>query len=68
MSVSIREVLEDAGVGYDLSTLEDSYWLLSQVKEFEELVEKAQEIVDEEEARLSAIAEVEYQARFGDEE
>ena len=66
MSVSILEVIE-AG-GYDLTTLEDAEWLLCQVNEFEELVEKAQDLVDDEQDRQNAIDEAEYQARFGDEE
>jgi len=45
MSVSLLEVIE-AG-GYDLNNYEDANWLLSKRNEFEELVEKAQEIVDE---------------------
>lgn len=44
MSISILEVIE-AG-GYDLDTVEDAEWLLSQQSEFEELVEKAEELVD----------------------
>ena len=47
MSVSLREVIE-AG-GYDLSTPEDANWLLSKQSEFEELIEEAQETVDNEE-------------------
>ncbi len=47
MSVSLLEVIE-AG-GYDLATTEDAAWLLSKQNEFEELVEKAQELVEESE-------------------
>lgn len=43
MSVSLQEVIEAAG--YDLTTLEDSYWLLSKQKEFEYLVEDAERLV-----------------------
>lgn len=49
MSVSIAEVIT-AG-GYDLSTLEDSLWLLSQQDQLGELVERAREIVEEYELR-----------------
>ena len=44
MSVSLLEVIEHGG--YDLSTVEDANWLLSKQNEFEELIEKAQELVD----------------------
>jgi len=47
MSASLLEVIE-AG-GYNLNTKEDAIWLLSKRNEFEELVEKAQELVDEKE-------------------
>lgn len=47
MSVSLLEVIE-AG-GYDVTTPEDANWLLSKQREFEELIEQAQEIVDGEE-------------------
>lgn len=46
MSVSLLEVIE-AG-GYDVTTPEDALWLLSKQNEFEELIEQAQELVDEE--------------------
>ena len=45
MSVSLLEVIE-AG-GYDLTTEEDSIWLLSKQQEFEELVEQAEDLLDE---------------------
>lgn len=64
MSVSLREVIE-AG-GYDLSTLEDANWLLAKQNEFEELIEKAEKIVEKEEQRLYDEAEAEYQKTFGD--
>lgn len=45
MSVSLSEVLEDAG--YDIkNNVEDAIWLLSQRDEFEELYEIADEVVD----------------------
>lgn len=46
MSVSLLEVLE-AG-GYDLSQPDDCIWLLSKQSEFEELVEQAEERLEEE--------------------
>lgn len=48
MSVSLLEVIERGG--YDLNTVEDANWLLSKRQEFEELVEKAEELVEEKEA------------------
>lgn len=45
MSVSLLEVIEAAG--YDLNTPEDANWLLSKQSEFEELVNKAEELVEE---------------------
>lgn len=48
MSVSLLEVLE--GAGYDvLHNREDAEWLLSQEDEFEELYDKAEEVVEREE-------------------
>ena len=44
MSVSLLEVIE-AG-GYDITTYDDANWLLSKQSEFEELIEQAQEVVD----------------------
>lgn len=46
MSVSLREVIE-AG-GYNLETVEDANWLLSKQNEFEELIEAAEQKVEEE--------------------
>jgi hypothetical protein len=45
MSVSLLEVIE-AG-GYDITTKQDAIWLLSKQNEFEELIEKAQDLVDD---------------------
>lgn len=43
MSVSLQEVLENAG--YDIeNNPEDASWLLSRAGEFEELCEKAEEV------------------------
>lgn len=48
MSVSIQEVLEQAG--YDIKhNREDAQWLLSQQDEFEELCEDAEDLIDESE-------------------
>lgn len=45
MSVSLQEVLENAG--YDIkNNPEDAMWLLAQKNEFEELCEKAEETSD----------------------
>ena len=44
MSVSLLEVIEAAG--YDLTTEDDARWLLSKQNEFEELIDKAQDLVD----------------------
>lgn len=64
MSVSLLEVIEHGG--YNLETVEDANWLLSKQTEFEELMEKAQELVDKiEEAELEQ-SEKEYNERFGD--
>lgn len=45
MSVSLLEVIE-AG-GYDLSLEEDCLWLLSKRSEFEELIEQAEETLEQ---------------------
>lgn len=47
MSVSLREVIEHGG--YDLDTVEDARWLVSKQSEFEELVKKAEELIEEDE-------------------
>lgn len=63
MSVSLLEVIE-AG-GYDLSTEEDARWLLLQVNQFEELVIKAEDMIEQiEEAELIASDE-DYRKVFG---
>ena len=66
MSVTITEVIE-AG-GYDLKTIEDAEWLISQENQFNELLDKAKELVEAEQERLDAIAEAEYQSRCGENE
>ena len=62
MSVSILEVIE-AG-GYDLSTADDARWLLSQVNQFEELVVKAEDMLEAIEEAENERLEREYQSRF----
>lgn len=47
MSVSLLEVIE-AG-GYDISTVEDAQWLLGKQSEFEELIEQAENLIEESE-------------------
>lgn len=45
MSVSLQEVLENAG--YDIeNNLDDAIWLMSKQNEFEELIETCKEIID----------------------
>lgn len=63
MSVSILEVIE-AG-GYDLSTPEDAKWLLAQVNQFEELVVKAEDMLEAIEQAETDILEKEYKERWG---
>ena len=62
MSVSLLEVIE-AG-GYDLSTEEDAKWLLCQVNQFEELVVKAEDMLEAIEEAENERLEKEYQSRF----
>ena len=45
MSTSIGEVIS-AG-GYDLTTLEDARWLVSLESNFDDLIEKAEELIEE---------------------
>lgn len=66
MSASILEVIE-AG-GYNLETLEDANWLLAQRNQFDELVEKAEELVDAEAEKESERAEQEYRETFPEEQ
>ncbi len=47
MSVSIGEVIESGG--YDLTKLEDAQWLVSQESEFDELIEQAENLIEESE-------------------
>ena len=66
MSVTITVVVE-AG-GYDLKTIEDAKWIISQENKFNELLDKAKEIIEAEQERLDAIAEAEYQSMCGENE
>ena len=65
MSVSLFEVIEQGG--YDLNNLEDAYWLKSKSSEWDELLEKAENMINAHEEEENRIAEEEYQKRFGDE-
>jgi len=62
MSVSLLEVIETAG--YDLSTLEDNEWLVSKRREFEELLDKADFMIDQEVEKELVASEVEYEKHF----
>lgn len=44
MSVSLEEALN--GAGYNLSDPEDCEWLLGKEEEFDELINKAQNVID----------------------
>lgn len=44
MSMTLSEVLEKAG--YDFSTVKDAEWLTGREEEFDELVEKAEEVIE----------------------
>ncbi len=66
MSVSLIEVIE-AG-GYDLSTVEDANWLLSKRTEFDELIEKAEALVEAHEELENEKAEAEYRESFPEED
>lgn len=52
MSVSLLEVIEHGG--YDLNTTEDALWLVSKQREFESLVEKAEELLEKAEEEAEA--------------
>ena len=48
MSVTLQEVLEHAG--FDITNnIDDAEWLLSQQDEFEDLIEKAETLIEESE-------------------
>ena len=44
--ITLREVIENAG--YDIDTTEGAKWLLSKQAEFNQLIENAEELVEEE--------------------
>ena len=44
MGVLLIEVIEHAG--YDLNTVADAIWLLSKQREFDELIEQAEALVE----------------------
>jgi len=62
MSVSLLEVIEAAG--YDLNTLEDNEWLVSKRREFEELLDKADFMIDQEQEKRDLAAEVKYETDY----
>ena len=62
MSVSLRELIE-AG-GFDLRTLDDAIWLKSREKEFDELLEAAEEKINKAEEREAAEIWKEYERRW----
>lgn len=62
MSVSLLDVIQ-AG-GYSLNTEEDARWLLATQNEYEALVEKAYDLVNEIEEAESARQELEYERRW----
>ena len=42
--ITLLDLIEQSG--YDITTKQDAIWLLSKQNEFEELIEKAQDLVD----------------------
>jgi len=48
MSVSIREVIENGG--YDLTTVEDARWLIEQEAMFDDLIDEAEELIEQAES------------------
>ena len=60
--ISLQEVIESSG--YNLNTVQDSIWLLSKQREFEELIDKANFIFDQEQEKRDLAAEVEYESHF----
>ena len=66
MSVSLNEVISHGG--YDLTTVEDARWLLSKQAEFEELIEKATELVEAEEEKETEEIERRYKETFEESE
>ena len=66
MSVSILEALEHGGWDVE-NNPEDARWLLAQVNQFEELVTKAEDLIEKIEEAENERLEREYQERWGDE-
>ena len=66
MSISLLEVIE-AG-GYDMNTIEDCEWLVSKQSEFEELITRAENLIEKHESIENEKAEAEYDKRFPKEE
>ena len=62
MSVSLLEVIE-AG-GYDLATEYDARWLLGTQMEYERLITRARDLINDIEEAESAEAELEYERRW----
>ena len=54
--------------GWDLTEPEDARWLLSQDAEWSDLIDKAQDLIDEEQDKQDAIDEAIYQEQFGSDE
>ena len=48
MSVSLQEVLESAGFDI-LNNIDDAEWLLSQQGEFDDLIEKCETLIEDQE-------------------
>ena len=62
MGVRLIEVIE-AG-GYDIRTEDDARWLLSTHTEYEQLIDQAQQFIDEIEEAEFAEEELEYERRW----
>ena len=65
MSVSLLQIIEEAG--YNLSKIEDCYWLKSKSKEWDELLDKAEVLVNWYEEAENERLEKEYNERWRDE-
>ena len=67
MSVSILEALEHGG--WDVqNNVEDARWLVSQVNQFEDLVTKAEDLIEKTEEEENERLEKEYNERMGGDE
>jgi hypothetical protein len=67
MSTTLLELIEQAGWS-PTTDADDANWLLAKRSEFEELVEKAQVLVDAKDEAANAEAEAAYKKSFPDEE